>query len=290
MKKLQSKINEVFLKAFGKTPLHERLNDIKGEAIELSRYQSVKDIKSEAGDVLCSAIQLLNENGWTIEEVVNETLSKIQSKSIYNTLGRKKNIAILGLAGNPPTQGHIGMGEFLLKEGVIDEVWFMPCYDHMSGKRLVEPQHRIEMLKIATQHNACLKVFDFEIKHQLGGETYHTVKKIEQDPLRESHRFFFVIGQDNANSFDKWYNFEYLQKMATFIVIKREGYEATGDWYLKEPHVFINKPFLNKPISSTLIRSLLTKARNPQEEQLLQEILNPKVLEYIQKHKLYEII
>lgn len=286
-KKIQDRINEVFLKTFGKTPLEERLKDIKGEASELSRYLSVKDIKGEAGDLICSAIQLLNENGWTLDEVVDETLKKIESKNIYNSLGRKKNIAILGLAGNPPTKGHIGMGEFLLSQGVCDEVWYMPCYDHLGGKRLVSPEHRLEMLRLATEHNSCLKVFDFEVRNQLGGETYHTVKRLEQDPLRDVNRFFFVIGQDNANSFDKWYNFEYLQRMASFIVLKREGYEATGDWYLKEPHIFINKTFLNQAISSTLIRSLLSKERNLEEETQLQEIINPKVLAYIREHKLY---
>ena len=288
MKKLQNKINDVFEGTFGKTPLHERLSDIKNEALELSRYQSVKDIKSEAGDVLCSVIQLLNENGWTINEVVEETLKKIQSKSTYNALGRKKNVAIIGLAGNPPTMGHVGMGEFLLGQGLVDEVWFMPCFEHMAGKKMVSSEHRLEMLRIATEHNACLKVFDFEIKNQLGGETYHTVKKLENDPLREQHRFFFVIGQDNANNFDKWYNFEYLQKMATFIVLKREGYESSGDWYLKEPHVFINKTFLAQPVSSTLIRSLLSNDhRTEEDQQRLSKLINPKVLEYIIKHKLY---
>lgn len=287
MNKLQKKIDEVFVKTFGKTPLHERLSDIKNEAIELSRYQSVKDIKSEAGDVICSAIQLLNENGWTLEEVVEETLKKIQSRNTYSQLGRKKNVAILGLAGNPPTLGHVGMGEFLLSQGVVDEVWFMPCFGHMAGKKMELPEHRIQMLKLATEHNACLKVFDFEIVNELGGETYHTVKKLEQDPIRESHRFFFVIGQDNANSFDKWYNFEYLQKMATFIVLKREGYEASGDWYLKEPHIFINKTFMHRPVSSTLIRSLLSKKRTSEEDKILNEIINPKVLAYIQEHNLY---
>lgn len=287
MKKLQEKIDKVFLSTFGKTPLYERISDIKNEAVELSRYQDVKDIKSEIGDVLCSAIQLLNENGWTIEEVVDETLKKIQSKSTYKTLGRKKNIAVLGLAGNPPTLGHIGLGEFLLTQGVIDEVWYMPCFDHMAGKKLVSPEHRLSMLHLATEHNSSLKVFDFEIKHQLGGETYHTVKKLEQDEVREQHRFYFVIGQDNANNFDKWYNFEYLQRMATFIVVKRSGYEATGDWYLKEPHLFINKSFTDLNISSTLIRNLLSKKRNKEEEKLLSQIINPKVLEYIESHNLY---
>jgi nicotinate-nucleotide adenylyltransferase len=287
MKKIQEEIDKVFTKTFGKTPLHERLQDIKSEALELSRYQSVKDIKSEAGDVLCSVIQLLNENGWTIQEVVKDTIEKIQSRNTYNKLGRKKNVAIIGLAGNPPTKGHTGMGEFLLNEGIVDEVWFMPCFDHMAGKRLVSPEHRIKMLELATEHNSSLKVFDFEIKHELGGETYHTVKKLEHDPLRESHRFFFVIGQDNANTFDKWFNFEYLQKMATFIVLKREGYDATGDWYLKEPHIFINKKFLNHTISSTIIRNLLNKERDIEEEQQLLNIIDPKVLDYINKHKLY---
>ena len=290
MKKIQDKVNKIFIKNFGKTSLEERLNDIKGEALELSRYQDIKHIKEESGDLLCSLIQLANESGWDINDLIEATLNKIENKQIYKELGRKKSIAIIGLAGNPPTKGHVAMGEFILSQAIVDEVWYMPCYKHMGGKDLVSPEHRLAMLELALEHNSLLKVFDYEIKHKLSGETYYTVKKLETDSLRDTHRFMFVIGQDNANSFDRWVNFAYLERMISFIVLKREGYTAKGDWYLKEPHIFLNQNFKEKQISSTLVRELLSRKRNSFENKELDEMLNPKVKEYIIKNKLYNSI
>jgi nicotinate-nucleotide adenylyltransferase len=290
MKKAQEKINKVFSKTFGKTPLKERLDDIRSEALELSRFQDIKHIKEESGDLLCSLIQLINESGWDAEELVDQTLDKIRQKNIYQSLGRKKNIAIVGLAGNPPTKGHVEMGEYILSEGIVDEVWYMPCYEHMGGKNLVSAHHRLAMLELALSHNPSLKVFDYEIKHKLSGETYFFAKKIEQDPIRENHRFMFVMGQDNANNFDRWYNFEFLEKMLPFIVVNREGYEAKGTWYLKEPHIFLNKKFKEFQISSTLVRELLSKKRNNNDNKSLLKMIDQKVLDYIKKHKLYNVI
>lgn len=201
--------------------------------------------------------------------------------------GNKKDIAIIGLAGNPPTQGHVSMGEFLLKKGYCDEVWYMPCYDHVAGKDLVSSRHRLKMLDLAIEHNPLLKISDLEIKYKLTGKTYYTVKKLENPELIDKYNFKFVIGQDNANSFHKWYKFNYLKEMVNFIVMNREGYTPEGSWYLKEPHIFIKQKFQTREISSTFVKELLSKNRNNEEEKTLKEIVNPKVLDYIIKNKLY---
>ena len=104
----QNKIAEKFTMAFGRTPIKQRLEDILGEAIELSRFVDIPNLKEEAGDLLCSTIQLCNECGWNADELIDATLTKIdRRKEQYKSLGRKTKIAALGGAFNPITLGHI---------------------------------------------------------------------------------------------------------------------------------------------------------------------------------------
>jgi nicotinic acid mononucleotide adenylyltransferase len=63
---------------------------------------------------------------------------------------------------------------------------------------------------------------------------------------------------DNANTFNKWVNYEHLEKMIRFIVVPRLGEvrDEAVDWYLKEPHVLLQHDEEQlKQISSTDIRN-----------------------------------
>jgi len=138
MNDIQNKINEVYLKAFGRTPLRQRLDDVFGEAIELSRYIDLKNLREETSDLLGSVIQLANECGWSIEDLVNENIAKIQHRQQqYQSLGRKIKVAILGGAFDCITNGHVQVAKFVLDTSkTFDEVWLMPCYSHIFGKNL----------------------------------------------------------------------------------------------------------------------------------------------------------
>ena len=63
---MQEKVNQVFKKNFGYTPLSTRLKDIEREFFELRDYTDIKNLKEETGDLLCSLIQLCNESGWEL--------------------------------------------------------------------------------------------------------------------------------------------------------------------------------------------------------------------------------
>ena len=50
-------------------------------------------------------------------------------------------------------------------------------------------------------------MLDYEIRHRFRGETYHSIKKLlTEDIARNQCEFSFIIGQDNADSFDTWSN------------------------------------------------------------------------------------
>lgn len=121
-KDLQKKIEKKFKEHFSYTPLNERLKDIQNEFFELMKWQDVKNLKEETGDLLSSLIMLCAENEWNYEELILNTLSKIDKRADqYKTLGRKTRVAILGLAANPPHKGHIQLAQFVLNLILLKE-------------------------------------------------------------------------------------------------------------------------------------------------------------------------
>ena len=223
---LQRTVEATFTEAFGRTPLAERLDDILREAIELHRYTDVKHLEEESGDLLASLLMLYNECGWDVADVIVKTLHKIQArKHQYLTLGRKTNVAVLGGAFDPITKGHIDTARFVLNTSrKFDEVWLMPCYEHINGKDMVSAKDRLEMCKIAAKVDGRIRVCDYEIENRMSGETYKLAKRLLDDEgYNDKYSFSFIIGQDNANDFHTWINFENLQRLIPFVVVPRPG-------------------------------------------------------------------
>ena len=291
---LQYKISKSF-EIFGVTPLEERMNDIRKEFTHLIRYRDPKNLKEEVGDLMSSLIQLCNENSWSVDELIDNNLQKINSRTLqYKSLGRKINVAILGGAFNPITIGHIQSAQFVLNTSKrFDEVWLMPSFNHMYHKDTVLPQHRINMCKLASKIDGRIKVFDYEIKNQLSGETYNFVKRLKMETeLTEKYKFSLIIGLDNANTFDRWVNYEELEKLMSFVVIPRKGYtrDENVNWYLKYPHIYLNDENKIIEISSTTVREMLDNFYKPNSTVKYNDflsILNKEVLDYILENELF---
>lgn len=103
---------------------------------------------------------------------------------------------------------------------------------------------------------------------------------------------------DNANTFDKWVNFQDLERMMRFVVIPRTGVDQIlkNSWYLNAPHMLLIPENPLPEISSSDLREELTKYWHGETDEIKQQALiklsNPKfihpgVFEYIMKNELY---
>ena len=164
-------------------------------------------------------------------------------------------------------------------------------------------EHRLKMCEIAAKKDGRIKVSDFEIYHELNGETYQLVKCLlvsKENPLlpggllTDKFDFSMIIGMDNANSFDKWVNYQLLETMIRFVVVPRAGItpDPKVNWYLKPPHIYLADTEENIGSgSSTTVRNLLSFYHPVAGgmDQLL-EVLDREVLDYIIKYNLYGIV
>jgi len=254
-------------------------------------------MKEEAGDLLASVLMLCNESGWDASEVIKNTCEKINRRTEqYKSLGRKYKIALLGGAFDPITKGHIEVAQFVLNtSGQFDEVWLVPAYNHMYNKKMTPYEDRFRMCELAAEVDGRIKVFDYEKKKNLAGETYHLLKTLLNDPDYENYNFSFIIGLDNALTFDKWVNYEELERMSRFVIVPRKGYEPESDsWYFKTPHIFLNGSGENSIImetSSTQVRKQLKKYWSTDFKGIVEsEItknINKKVMNLIKSKTLY---
>jgi len=297
MKNSQKIVKDTFEKNFGKTPLKERMDDILRECLELIRFTDVNNMKEEAGDLLASVLMLCNESGWDASELIKNTCAKINRRTEqYKSLGRKYKIALLGGAFDPITKGHIEVAQYVLNtSGQFDEVWLVPAYKHMYNKPMTPYEDRYKMCEHAAQVDGRIKVFNYEKTKNLAGETYHLMKTLTNDPDYENYNFSFIIGLDNAITFNKWVNYEELERMARFVIVPRKGYDPDGgSWYFNSPHLFLNGEGEKVPImeiSSTHVRKQLneywsTNFKGISEDEILKNI-DEKVMNFIKERKLY---
>ena len=291
-------ISEKYEDIFGPTPLREGIEDIVREAMEVYRFNDLPGLRGELGDLLSTTLARIQECGWKPSELIEENLAKIERRRLqYRSLGRKTSVAILGGAFNPPTLDHINVAKFVLNTSrTFDEVWLMPCFQHMYDKEMQSTEHRLAMCRLAAKADPRIKVSDFEIKNELRGETYQLIKRLLNDPISERTNFSWIIGMDNANTFNEWVNYEHLERMIRFVVVQRAGItpDPKVDWYLRQPHIYLAD--IDGKIgdgSSTKVRELLKfpwSAFCPSiDDEPLKKLLDSKVLEYIEQNKLYGV-
>lgn len=291
MSSLQEKINQIFVARFGPTPLKERLNDIQREHQELQQFpwRDMASLKEETGDLLTSLIQLCTECDWDYKALIQNTLDKIERRKLqYGRLGRKYNVVIYGGAFNPIHKGHIAVAQALLNYcNLFDEVWLMPCNDHMDRKELAPAEHRLEMCRIAAAKDRRIQVFDYEIINNFAGDSYNLLNRLIHDPnYYDLYTFYFAMGVDNANKMHTWSHYEEIQHMITCVVFDRPGYLTSPEgWFRRYPHIYLsleNEGILVN-ISSTAIRE---KFRDVDYDDLGQ-VIDPDVFKYMIEHKLY---
>jgi nicotinic acid mononucleotide adenylyltransferase len=126
---------------------------------------------------------------------------------------------------------------------------------------------------------------------------------MNEDFAKHEYDFSFIIGLDNANTFDKWVNYEELERMARFVVVPRKGINRDPNvtWYLSDPHIYLSPDNDIPDISSTVVRETLeimdnldSFGGNPQDEmaydeaeKFVQENVDRNVLAYINDQGLY---
>jgi nicotinate-nucleotide adenylyltransferase len=204
-------------------------------------------------------------------------------------------IGYYGGSFNPVHIGHIEVAKYIASSESVKKVLLTPVLEHPLDKETVPFEHRIEMLKLATNNLKNVGISDVEKKrNSTPSYTYDLLTYLKQ---REKN-FFFIAGLDNLNSFFKWKNYEKLlnefnmvfttranttpDKKAISLIEQETNKKVTFtdiNSFKPEGISFLTVPDFN--ISSSSVRKMLMDNKN------CSGIIHRKVLDYIKHHNLY---
>lgn len=165
-------------------------------------------------------------------------------------------IGLYGGSFNPIHYGHIGLAQWVVANTDLDEVWLMvspnnPLKDKDiladENERLSAAQEAIRQM--GDEANGII-VSDFEFRLPRPNYTANTLRALTRSyPM---HEFTLIIGEDNLQIFDKWYDSQYILQHFRIMVYPRHGCPAYQLPSAKGLHVLENAPYFD--VSSTEIR------------------------------------
>jgi len=179
---------------------------------------------------------------------------------------------------NPVHNGHLEIAGSLLDLKMLDEVWFVvtPQNPLKESRELLNPQQRLEMLKLAIAGEPRFKTSDIEFTMQKPSYTIDTLRLLSD--THPSKEFSLIIGSDNLEEFHLWKDYEQILKTYQVLVYPRTN-EIKTPFTDYSNVVITNTPL--KIISSTYIRQCIHKQTD------VSHLLPEKVFNYIRENKLY---
>ncbi|MES1205276.1 MAG: nicotinate (nicotinamide) nucleotide adenylyltransferase [Pseudomonadota bacterium] len=186
--------------------------------------------------------------------------------------GGPSRVALFGGSFNPPHVAHQLVALYVLETAAVDELWFIPAFQHPFDKPLESFDDRFEMCQLAAAAlGPRVRVSDIEARLAGPSRTLRTAQKlIEEHPQT---RFSLVIGSDLARETATWHGADELARLISFIVVARAGHAAAA----AAPAGAVAMP----AVSSTEIRAALASGRG------VDALLPKSVLDYVLAHGLY---
>jgi nicotinate-nucleotide adenylyltransferase len=190
------------------------------------------------------------------------------------TTSSHRQIALFGGSFDPPHRGHTQVASTLVKQDLVNEVWFLPVHQHPHHKLLSSDQDRLAMLNLVVTHPKW-QICEYEF-HQPGPSySLQTLRVLaEQEPEAQ---FIWVMGSDQLSKFHTWWQYQDLLAEFPVWVYPRAGFPA-DPWY-KPMRWLTEVPQVS--VSSTQVRSLLGAGESAAG------LVEPAVETYSKEHRLY---
>jgi len=191
-------------------------------------------------------------------------------------------IGILGGSFDPIHNGHLNMALKSYEQYHLDEIWLIPNGNapHKDTDKMADASHRMAMCQLVAEEYPFIKACDIEIKSEEYSYTYITVTKLKD--MYPEHDFYFIMGADSLDYFEKWRKPEIIASVCKILVINRDEFseEDMAEKIRKINAIFpANIQIVHCPkvdVSSTELRQSLNK----------RDVL-PAVYDYICKNDLY---
>ncbi len=216
----------------------------------------------------------------------------------------QQRIAVYGGTFDPIHQGHLRVAEAILDAFAIDRLLFVPAFvpPHKRHQEISSQFHRWAMLTLATADRPKMFISSVELESPERPYTVETLSRLQAE-LKDS-RLFFVMGVDSFQDVTMWYEHERLLTEHDVIVATRPGYErddrivahlspnlqahcidlrkgkSPTSRDLASKHIYLTD-YVEMDISATRIREAA------QQNQPIDQFVEPEVAAYIKKYQIY---
>lgn len=210
-----------------------------------------------------------------------------------------RKIGLLGGTFDPVHFGHLQLAESALKECGLDKVVFIPSAQppHKNCASVTTFRHRLAMLMLAGEGRNGFECNAIEGILPKPSYTIDTLQALRKH-YKNDCQLYFMIGADAFLDILTWKSPQELLHSANIILSQRKGYKGTqlsdllkrlgyragdGSWHGDDgkKDIFILEK-MPEDISSSGIRAKIRKGES------VERFLPKQVIEYIQKHKLYQ--
>lgn len=183
-------------------------------------------------------------------------------------------IGIFGGSFNPVHNGHIGLAQAIVAQGLVDEIWLMvsPRNPLKPADGLLDEALRLKLAEAAVRDCPGLCASDFEFSLPRPSYTWNTLSALQRQ--RPADRFSLIIGADNWHLFHRWAHHEDILQHYNIIMYPRPGFPVNNE-SLPQGVRMVDAPLF--PWSSTEIREALRAGREvagmlpPAVEEMLKE-------------------
>lgn len=193
-------------------------------------------------------------------------------------------IGILGGSFDPIHNGHLHMAIESYHQYQLDEVWIMPNGNapHKDSTQMADAMHRLNMCHLVANAYPFLKVCDIEIRSKEYSYSYLTMTKLKS--MYPNDEFYFIMGADSLDSFDKWKRPEVIASLCKILVINR-GEFSNEDIQSKIQKIQESFPADIRIVSCAKVNLSSTEIR----KHLKKEDVTAQVYDYICTNHLYQM-
>ncbi len=183
-------------------------------------------------------------------------------------------IALFGGAFDPPHLGHQAVTAALLEKQLVDEVWYVPVFQHpwadkLGKHHISDYQQRVEMLELITQKGSRVAHFK-DVSF-----TYPTLLYFSQK--YPEYKFWWVMGSEYLSKFNLFLEGHPKLVDFPFFIYPRAGFPMKPLYENMIPVEGVQEV----TIASTQIREAVKQGNS------IYGLVDPQVKAYLDSHQLY---
>lgn len=199
-------------------------------------------------------------------------------------------IIVFGGAFNPPLNSHFSLAEQIINEYEnVEKIIFVPVNaKYQKSEKVIENEHRFNMLKLVCDKNEYFEVSDIELKSDRPLYTIETLNLLQEK--YPNNEIIFLTGTDNLKEFQTWHKPEKIIAKFKVLILERdndrfEDVIASNSFLSTNKEAFIKiSENIRTNLSSSFVRD---KIRNGKS---IRYLTPDEVYRYIKENKLYEVM